>query len=108
MLLLALYVAVLCVAALATHLERFLAAAGSFAAVRADQSNLRHVWLCTVHPVVLWCDGKVATIWEILGAKSQNLWYKNIWMFFRSTRTGKHANLENHANWKSTRTGLAL
>jgi len=42
MLLLARYIAVLCVAASATHLKRFLAAAGSFAAVGAEQSNLRH------------------------------------------------------------------
>ena len=46
LLLLALCVAVLCIAALATHLERFLAVAGSFATVAADQSNLRHAWLC--------------------------------------------------------------
>ena len=42
MLILTRYIAVLCVATFAAHLERLLAAAGSFAAVGADQSNLRH------------------------------------------------------------------
>jgi len=47
MLILTRYIAVLCVAAFAAHLERLLAAAGSFAAVGADQSRLRHACLCT-------------------------------------------------------------